>query len=100
MAGVIASSYQRLTGEMGTFQLWNSRSCQLVLGAGAMTTASLKTITASNLGMSSDERISLHHLTRLGTSTYFSLFEVVRTAYPEIKEDTGAPVHRKQTASS
>lgn len=31
-------------------KLWNSRSCQLVLGAGAMTMANLKSITATNLG--------------------------------------------------
>jgi len=34
-------------------KLWNSRTCQLVLGAGAMTMANLKSITATNLALSS-----------------------------------------------
>lgn len=40
-------------------QYFNSRSCQLVLGAGALQVVGLKTITTKNLGMDLDFNFAL-----------------------------------------
>ena len=43
-------SYDMLNRITEILKLWTSRACQLVLGAGAMAMANLKSITATNLG--------------------------------------------------
>lgn len=48
---LVASHLLRDLGEL--LNLFNSRSCQLVLGAGALQTAGLKTITTTNLVLTS-----------------------------------------------
>jgi hypothetical protein len=46
-------------------QAFNSRTCQVVLGAGAMRSAGLKNITAKHLGRLVVQTGSVHHLTHV-----------------------------------
>lgn len=78
-------------------RLFNSRSCQLVLGAGALQSAGLKTITATNLGLASRALQLLlrllipvrHHFPTL-SAAYLALERDLRSHVAEIETKLAA----------
>ena len=73
------------------FQAFNSRTCQVVLGAGAMRSAGLKNITARHLGMAFTLRRVRFELTEDPRSVGLSVL---------IHHDCADPVHTGELSSA
>lgn len=91
LAPVVAKN---LTDLLKTF---NSRSCQLVLGAGALRTAGLKTITSTNLALASRSLQFLVWMIPLLRAHFRSLTSDTLNSFDVVEKDIGHHIRQLET---